>query len=381
MPPAENHRLRELAGLFLKLGLTAFGGPAAHISLMENEVVRRRQWLTHEEFLDLIGMVNLLPGPNSTELAIFIGYRRAGWRGLILGGVCFILPAALLVSAMAWAYVRYGRLPAVEGLFYGIKPVIIAVVVQALWKLGPVALKNRWLALVGAVAVTLSVVGVNPLVVLLGAGLGLAASQIRGGRAAGFFAPAPMARAGLPLLAVAGVVTPFKLGTLFWFFLKVGAVLFGSGYLLLAFLRADLVGHWHWLTENQLLDAVAVGQFTPGPVFTTATFIGYILGGPKAALAATVGIFLPSFLLVAVSGPLIPRLRSSRVMGAFMDGVNVASLALMAVVTWQLGRAALVDVPTGLLALAAGVLLLRYKMNSAWLVLGGGLIGWIISLK
>jgi len=381
MPPAENHRLRELAGLFLKLGLTAFGGPAAHISLMENEVVRRRQWLTHEEFLDLIGMVNLLPGPNSTELAIFIGYRRAAWRGLILGGVCFILPAALLVSAMAWAYVRYGRLPAVEGLFYGIKPVIIAVVVQALWKLGPVALKNRWLALVGAVAVTLSVVGVNPLVVLLGAGLGLAASQIRGGRAAGFFAPAPMARAGLPLLAVAGVVTPFKLGTLFWFFLKVGAVLFGSGYLLLAFLRADLVGHWHWLTENQLLDAVAVGQFTPGPVFTTATFIGYILGGPKAALAATVGIFLPSFLLVAVSGPLIPRLRSSRVMGAFMDGVNVASLALMAVVTWQLGRAALVDVPTGLLALAAGVLLLRYKMNSAWLVLGGGLIGWIISLK
>ena len=381
MPPAENHRLRELAGLFLKLGLTAFGGPAAHISLMENEVVRRRQWLTHEEFLDLIGMVNLLPGPNSTELAIFIGYRRAGWRGLILGGVCFILPAALLVSAMAWAYVRYGRLPAVEGLFYGIKPVIIAVVVQALWKLGPVALKNRWLALVGAVAVTLSVVGVNPLVVLLGAGMGLAASQIRGGRAAGFFAPAPMARAGLPLLAVAGVVTPFKLGTLFWFFLKVGAVLFGSGYLLLAFLRADLVGHWHWLTENQLLDAVAVGQFTPGPVFTTATFIGYILGGPKAALAATVGIFLPSFLLVAVSGPLIPRLRSSRVMGAFMDGVNVASLALMAVVTWQLGRAALVDVPTGLLALAAGVLLLRYKMNSAWLVLGGGLIGWIISLK
>ena len=381
MPPAENHRLRELAGLFLKLGLTAFGGPAAHISLMENEVVRRRQWLTHEEFLDLIGMVNLLPGPNSTELAIFIGYRRAAWRGLILGGVCFILPAALLVSAMAWAYVRYGRLPAVEGLFYGIKPVIIAVVVQALWKLGPVALKNRWLALVGAVAVTLSVVGVNPLVVLLGAGLGLAASQIRGGRAAGFFAPAPMARAGLPLLAVAGVVTPFKLGTLFWFFLKVGAVLFGSGYLLLAFLRADLVGHWHWLTENQLLDAVAVGQFTPGPVFTTATFIGYILGGPTAALAATVGIFLPSFLLVAVSGPLIPRLRSSRVMGAFMDGVNVASLALMAVVTWQLGRAALVDVPTGLLALAAGVLLLRYKMNSAWLVLGGGLIGWIISLK
>jgi len=381
MPPAENHRLRELAGLFLKLGLTAFGGPAAHISLMENEVVRRRQWLTHEEFLDLIGMVNLLPGPNSTELAIFIGYRRAAWRGLILGGVCFILPAALLVSAMAWAYVRYGRLPAVEGLFYGIKPVIIAVVVQALWKLGPVALKNRWLALVGAVAVTLSVVGVNPLVVLLGAGLGLAASQIRGGRAAGFFAPAPMARAGLPLLAVAGVVTPFKLGTLFWFFLKVGAVLFGSGYLLLAFLRADLVGHWHWLTENQLLDAVAVGQFTPGPVFTTATFIGYILGGPTAALAATVGIFLPSCLLVAVSGPLIPRLRSSRVMGAFMDGVNVASLALMAVVTWQLGRAALVDVPTGLLALAAGVLLLRYKMNSAWLVLGGGLIGWIISLK
>jgi chromate transporter len=381
MPSAKDHRLRELAVLFLKLGLTTFGGPAAHISMMENEVVRRRQWLTHAEYLDLIGMVNLLPGPNSTELAIFIGHRRAGWRGLILGGVCFILPAALIVTALAWAYVRFGKLPAVAGVFHGIKPVIIAVVVQALWKLGPVALKHQWLALVGVVAVTLNLLGVNPLVVLLGSGLVMAAYQARGRLQALVLPLHPLAGAGLPLAAVAGVVSPFKLGSLFLFFLKVGSVLFGSGYLLLAFLRTDLVGHWHWLTENQLLDAVAVGQFTPGPVFTTATFIGFILGGPQAALVATVGIFLPAFLLVAVSGPLIPRLRASRVMGAFLDGVNVASLALMGMVTWQLGRAALVDVLTVLMALVAGILLLRYKINSAWLVLAGGFIGWLLSLN
>jgi chromate transporter len=266
----------------------------------------------------------------------------------------------------------------VAELFHGIKPVIIAVVVQALCKLGPIAVKNRWLTLLAMAAITLSFCGVNPLVILFGSGLLVVLGRLRVRRPALLIVPSPMAGAGFPMMLAAGAVTPFKLGSLFLFFLKVGSVLFGSGYLLLAFLRTDLVGHWHWLTENQLLDAVAVGQFTPGPVFTTATFIGYILGGPSAALVATVAIFLPSFLLVAVSGPLIPRLRRSRVTGAFLDGVNVASLALMAVVTWQLGRAALVDGWTVSLAGLAGLLLLRYQINSTWLILAGGLVGWLL---
>lgn len=376
LPSPGRSQWRAVAGLFLKLGATAFGGPAAHIALMENEVVRRRQWLTHEEFLDLLGMVNLIPGPSSTELAIFIGYRQAGWRGLLLGGLCFILPAALIVSAIAWAYVRFGKLPQCEGIFYGVKPVIIAVVTQALWNLGPTAVKNGRLACLGGAAVGLSFLGVNPLLILFGAGALMAASRPpfhRAGKLMGTVMPT-----GLPLMAAASAGAPFKLGSLFLLFLKVGAVLFGSGYVLLAFLRTDLVEHRHWLTENQLLDAVAVGQFTPGPVFTTATFIGYLLGGPQAALVATLGIFLPSFCLVAMSGPLVPRLRKYPATGAFLDGVNVASLALMAVVAWQLGAAALVDGVTLAIVVIAIVLLLRYKINSAWLVLAGAAIGWLV---
>jgi len=346
--------LGELAWLFLKLGTIAFGGPAAHIGMMEDEVVRRRQWLSHEEFLDLLGATNLIPGPNSTEMAIHVGHKRAGWAGLIVAGSCFILPAFLIVMACAWAYVRYGKLPAAEGLLYGVKPVIIAVVVQALWGLGRKAIKNWWLAVLGVAAVTLSFAGVNELLVLFGIGV-------------------------LPMLGRVGkktlAVEPFSLLALLLFFLKVGSVLFGSGYVLLAFLRADLVERWHWLTEGQLLDAIAVGQVTPGPVFTTATFIGYILAGKTGAVVATVGIFLPAFVFVAISGPLVPRLRRSPVAGAFLDGVNVASLALMAVVTWQLGRAALVDPVTIGLAVVAAFLLLRYRLNSAWLVLGGAIVG------
>ena len=378
MSVPDNRRLLEVAGLFLKLGTTAFGGPAAHIALMENEVVRRRQWLTREEFLDLLGLVNLIPGPNSTELAIFIGYRRAGWRGLLLGGACFILPAALIVTGIAWAYVKFGKLPQVEGIFYGIKPIIIAVVLQALWNLGPAAIKNRLVAIVGVGALTLNILGVNPLVVLFGAGVMLAANQASRQRKGMLFSLTPVLGTGLPILATTGPAAPFNLGGLFLFFLKVGTVLFGSGYVLMAFLRTDLVERWHWLTENQLLDAIAVGQFTPGPVFTTATFIGYILGGPTAALVATLGIFLPSFLLVAISGPFLPRLRQSPVLGAFLDGVNVASFALLAVVAWQLGTAALVDGLTVTLAGMAFCILLRYKLNSAWLVLAGAVIGWLV---
>ena len=369
--------LLDVAGLFLKLGTTAFGGPASHIALMEQEAVVRRGWLSREEFLDLLGVANLLPGPTSTELAIMIGYRRAGWIGLVLAGVCFIVPAAVMVSAIAWAYLKFGKLPEIRGLLYGIKPVIIAVVVQALWHLGRTAVKTWMLGVVGVGAAALSYFGVNPLLVLLLIGVLMMATRLRTQPQGATACVAPLLgmTSAAPLAAATATVTPFSLWALALFFLKVGFVLFGSGYVLLAFLRADLVEHWHWLTENQLLDAVAVGQFTPGPVFTAATFIGYILGGPKAALLATVAIFLPSFVLVAVSRPLAPRLRKSPPAGAFLDGVNVASLALMAVVAWQLGQAALVDWLTRGLAVAATVWLLFYRVNSTWLILGGAALG------
>ncbi|HXG46931.1 MAG TPA: chromate efflux transporter [Methylomirabilota bacterium] len=371
----------EIACLFLKLGLTAFGGPAAHIAMMEDEVVRRRQWLTREEFLDLLGATQLIPEPNSTEMAILVGHRRAGWAGLVVAGVCFILPAALIVTVIAWAYIAFGRLPPAEGLLYGVKPVIIAVVLQALWGLGRSALKTQPLVALGILAAAASFWGGNELVILFGGGLlAVVIGRFLSPGAAGGTAPLLAVGNTVPLAAVAPAAVvaaaPFGLWPLFLFFLKVGSVLFGSGYVLLAFLRADLVDRWQWLTEAQLVDAIAVGQFTPGPVFTTATFIGYLLAGLPGATVATVGIFLPAFVFVALSGPLIPRLRRSPVAGAFLDGVNVASLALMAVVTWQLGRVALIDPLTTVLALLSAVLLFGWRVNSAWLVLSGALAGW-----
>jgi chromate transporter len=378
----------ELAGVFLRLGTTAFGGPAAHIAMMEQEFVRRRGWLTREEFLDLLGAVNLIPGPNSTEMAIFIGYRQAGWMGWLLAGCCFILPAMVLVGALAWVYLKFGSLPQTAGILYGVEPVIIAIIVQALWGLGRAAMKTTLLAVIAVAAVAFDFLGVNVLAILFGCGvltaLIHAGQRLRKDKLA-CLVPMLGGLSGLPLLTVAGAsaaspVLPFSLLTLFLVFLRIGAVLFGSGYVLLAFLRTDLVEHRHWLTESQLLDAVAVGQMTPGPVFTTATFIGYLLGGPWAALVATVGIFLPAFVLVAISRPLIPRLRASPVAGAFLDGVNVASLALMTVVAWQLGHAAIRDWLTAVLALASAALLLRFRLNSAWLVLGGAAVGWLASV-
>jgi len=387
-PPAipERHRLTELATLFLKLGATAFGGPAAHIAIMEDEVVRRRQWLTHEEFLDLLGATNLIPGPNSTEMAIHIGHRRAGWPGLLVAGSCFILPAALIVTAIAWAYVRFGQLPKAEGLLYGAKPVIIAVVLQALWDLGRSALKTKPLAILGMLATTLSLLGFNELVILFGAGLLVVAARSSfkqlqpPGKVTSLLAAMPGFPIAVTAALPAAMATPFGVWPMFLFFLKVGSVLFGSGYVLLAFLRADLVDRWGWLTEGQLLDAIAVGQFTPGPVFTTATFIGYVLAGVPGATVATIGIFLPAFFFVAISGPLVPRLRRSPFAGAFLDGVNVASLALMAAVTWQLAQVALTDWIGVLLASISGVLLFRFRVNSAWLVLGGAVVGLLACL-
>lgn len=369
--------LGTLAALFLRLGFTAFGGPAAHIAMMRDEVVARRKWLTEEEFLDLLGATNLIPGPNSTEMAIHIGRRRGGWPGLVIAGACFIVPAMLIVLGCAWAYARFGTLPTAEGILYGIKPVIIAIVAQALWGLGKSALKTPLLTALAGGCAALNFAGVGEVPLLFAAGAFMAGARwMRGarGRAQGIL-PAPLLLAAAPGAGAAAGVVPFSLWPLFLFFLKVGSVLYGSGYVLLAFLESDLVERFGWLTETQLLDAVAVGQFTPGPVFTTATFIGYVLGGMPAALIATAGIFLPSFIFVAVSGPLIPRIRRSPLAGAFLDGVNAAALALMAVVTWQLGQAALVDWLAAALLAASLILLLRWRVNSTWLVLGGGLAG------
>ena len=359
--------------LFLKLGMIAFGGPAAHIAMMHDEVVKRRKWLSDQEFLDLVGATNLIPGPNSTEMAIHIGFLRAGWRGLITGGACFIVPAMLIVLLFAWVYVRFGTTPQAEWLLYGIKPVVIAIIAQALWSIGRKAVKGPLTAAVAVIVMVLYFVGINEIALLFTAGLivMLILNYRRlSGRALGAFM-IPVSGAGI----LSQVPIPFNLPWLFLVFLKIGAVLYGSGYVLLAFLRADFVVRLGWLTDQQLLDAIAIGQVTPGPVFTTATFIGYILGGIPGALLATLAIFLPSFIFVAVSNPLIPRIRNSAWASGLLDGVNVASLGLMAAVTWQLGRASLTGPLTILIALGSFVLLIWFKVNSTWLIVGGGLIG------
>ena len=369
--------LRDVALVFLKLGTTAFGGPAVHIAMMEDEVVRRRRWLTREEFLDYLGATNLIPGPNSTELAIHIGRARGGWPGLMVAGLAFILPATLIVGLIAWAYVRYGTVPEAGAILYGIKPVVLAIVAQALWSLGRTALKTTTLAVLGAAAVVAAAAGIHELLILAAA----AAIMMAGVAARHVAAAVPLFiadAAGLSAQAFAAGAPPsFGLWPLFLVFAKAGGLLFGSGYVLLAFLRADLVERLHWLTEFQLLDAIAIGQITPGPVFTTATFIGYLLGGPAGAAVATVGIFLPAFVFVALSGPLVSRLRRSAVAAAALDGVNVASLALMAVVSWHLGRAALLDPLSIGVAIASLAALVQWRVNSAWLIAAGAAVGWL----
>jgi chromate transporter len=370
-------RLRDVATLFLKLGTIGFGGPAAHIAMTHDEVVVRRHWFDDRQYADMIAMSNLIPGPNSTEVAMHVGRERAGGRGLALAGVCFILPAALLMLGFAWAYERYGAEPQAEWLLYGVKPVVIALIVQAIWLLGRATLRGALVPAVGAVALVAAFVGVPELLVLVGAGLvvavGRAGARLRG---TGVVAP-------LPLLAWlggsgSGAAASVGLVPLFFQFLWIGSVLFGSGYVLVAFLQGQLVDARGWLTEQQLLDAVAIGQVTPGPLFTTATFIGYLLAGVPGAVVATVGIFLPGFVLVALTGPLIPHLRRSPVFGAFLDGVVAGSLALMVWVAWVLGRDAIVDGWTVALALVSALLLLRWRVNATWLVLGGAVAGLVI---
>lgn len=373
MPTRAPGRLGEVARVFLWLGLTAFGGPAAHIGIMREEFVRQRGWVDDQHFLDLLGATNLIPGPNSTEMAIHLGFVGAGWRGLIVAGVCFILPAVLIVIVLAALYVQYGTTPAANWLLYGIKPVVLAIVAHALYGLARTAVKGWLTGIVGATVLVLALFGLSELVLLFVGGLVvMVLANLRRLRVAPALALPVFA---LPSLLLQSAVVPFSLAQLFWNFLKIGSVLYGSGYVLLAFLRADFVERLGWLTDQQLLDAVAIGQVTPGPLFTTATFIGYILGGVPGAVIATVGIFLPAFVFVAISNPLLPRIRQSLWAGALLDGVNVASLGLMAAVTVVLAQAALIDPVTIMVALVALALLIRYKLNSMWLVFAGALIG------
>lgn len=375
--------LAEVAGLFTRLSLTAFGGPAAHIAMMEDEVVRRRGWITREEFLDRLGAASLIPGPTSTEIVIYLGYLRAGWPGLIVAGICFIVPAAVMVAGFAWAYVRFGGLPQSQRFLYGLKPVVIAMIAQALWKLCRTAVKTRFLGLAGMASAGAAAAGAGALIVLAGAGVVAGIHEWWTSRRRERQPPVVLLLIAAAALAVqfAAFAAPSAqpraagLRAVFLYFVKIGSVLYGSGYVLLAFLQQDLVVRWHWLTSRQLLDAVAAGQITPGPLFTTATFIGYLLQGIPGAAVATAGIFVPAFVLCAVSGPVMPWLRKSRLAGAFLDGVNVASLALMALVTWELARTALVDALTIVTALVSAVLLLRYRVHTGWLILGGVLWG------
>jgi chromate transporter len=377
-PLQQQRRLRELAIVFLKLGTIAFGGPAAHIAMMDDEVVKRRQWMSREKLLDLLSITSLIPGPNSTELAIHIGYERAGWRGLLTAGVCFIAPAMLMVWALAAIYVRYRTLPEVGWLLYGVQPVILAIVLQALWKLGKTAIKDRPTAIAGVVVIALYFLGANEIALLLLAGLLVMLIRWQQGTIA-LLIPGSLQLSG-SLSQVREVPTPTgDWFSVFLIFLKIGSVLYGSGYVLLAFLQRELVERSQWLTSQQLLDAIAIGQVTPGPVFTTATFVGYLLAGNAGAIAGTVGIFLPAFLLVAIVNPWVPKLRQSAWTSGFLNGVNAASLGLMAAVLWELGQSALIDGLTIALAILSAIAIFRFQVNSVWLILAGGLTGYLWS--
>ncbi len=381
------NRLAEVASLFLWLGFTAFGGPVAHIAMMREEIVRRRKWVSDERFVDLISIVNLIPGPNSTELAIYLGYLRAGWLGLIVAGICFIGPAMLIVLVLAWLYVRFGSLPQITWLFYGIKPVVIAIVAQALIGLCRTTLKSVLSVSLAVLVLILYLSGINNLLLLVGCGLVFAVVRGIEKRSSQrevmslalpvFLLYTQSVWQTLTTVGFAASETPVTLPVLFLTFLKIGAVLYGSGYTILAFLRPEFVLSLHWLTDRQLLDAVSIGQLTPGPVFTTATFIGYILAGWQGALLATLAIFLPSFVFVAIIHPLANRLRRSPWTAMILNGINIAALALIAGVLIQLGQNALIDIVTWGIAVVALAILLRFKINSAWLIAGGAVIGVI----
>lgn len=370
------NNLSDVTRLALKLGITAFGGPAAHIAMLRQDVVERFGWLSEQRFLDLLGITNLIPGPNSTEMVMHIGQERAGTKGLVAAGAAFITPAALITLFFAWLYVEFGTTSQGEWVLLGVKPVVLAVVASAIWNLGKTAIKSLWLGLIGATVLVLYLLGISELVLLFaGALVAYAVFAVRRGMApptVGIVAPWLV----FPALARLAIdpSTPYSIGQLFLTFLKIGSVLYGSGYVLLAFIEGDFVNRLGWLTNQQLLDAVAVGQFTPGPVFTTATFVGYVVGGVPGAIVATFGIFLPAFLFVALAHRFLNRIMNASWTRPLLDGVNVAALGLMAAVGISLARDAVFDWFTALLFAAALMLLLRYRVNSALLVLGGAIV-------
>jgi len=388
-------KLLELAKLFLKLGVIGFGGPAVHIGMMEDEIVTRRKWMSREHFLDLVGATNLIPGPNSTEMTMHVGYHQAGLAGMVVAGSCFIVPAVLITGFFAWMYAAYGEIPQVAPFLYGIKPAVIVIILNALWKLGQKALKGWKLGIIGAAVLILSLAGINEVFAIFAGGiLGMLWIHLteKGMKNSGqsknrsFFPflafPGVSFNQLFPAVLAGGVAAQnFSLLKLFLVFLKVGAVLFGSGYVLIAFLEGDLVHNLRWLSEQQLLDAIAVGQFTPGPILSTSTFIGYQIAGIWGAVVATLGIFLPSFFFVAISNPFIPKLRKSKWTSAFLDAVNVSAVGLMAAVVLKLGYATLVGWQSLVIALAATAAVLSLKkLNSAWLVLGGMVFGYLLTL-
>jgi chromate transporter len=370
------NRLGEIAAAFLKLGFVAFGGAVAHIAMMEEEFVRRRGWLSREDFVDRVGAVNLLPGPSSTEMAIYLGQLRGGLPGLLIAGAAFILPSALMMCVMAWAYVRYGALPQIAGVLWGVKPVVVVLIAQAVWSLGKTVLKSRELMVIAAIVLGLAAVKVSTLPLLIGTGVAwIAANRFGAKPTAGTLVTVATAAAGGTATVVAATTTGVLL-----YFLKIGTLLFGSGYVLLAVLREDLVTKMHWLSETQLLDGIAVSQATPGPFFTVATFLGYVLSGWRGAGLATLGMFVPAFTYVAVTANVLPRLRKSPTASVFLDGVNAAAVALMAFVGFQFARAAVITPLAGVIAVASAALAFRFKVNSAWLVLGGAVTGLLVRL-
>lgn len=371
----KKHNLREVAQFFLRLGFTAFGGPAVHIAMMREEAVVKRKWMSEQHFLDLVGATNLIPGPNSTEMAIHIGRERAGWRGLLIGGLCFIMPAVLITLCFAWLYKTYGSVPAVQPFIYGIKPAIIAVIIAAIYPLALKSLQTVELGIIGLICLALCFAGISQIIILFGAGLvAMAMALIR-------LKKTNTLHSFLPLAILQthqnGFFSPANIG-LFLSFLKIGAILYGSGYVLFAFLDTELVSRGI-ISHQQLIDAIAVGQFTPGPVFSSVTFIGYQVNGISGAVVSTIGIFLPSFLFVAFLNPLVRKMRGSKVFGAFLNAVNVASIALIVFVCYQLGKNSIIDWRTILIAAGSAAVLFRFrKINSAFIILGGAAAGYLL---
>lgn len=370
------NRLGEIAAAFLRLGFIAFGGAVAHIAIMEEEFVRRRKWLSREEFVDRVGAVNLLPGPSSTEMTIYLGYVRGGFAGLVVAGASFILPSALMMVTFAWIYLRYGSLPQIAGVLWGVKPVVVVLIAQAVWSLGKTVLNSRELMVIAAIVLGLAAKKVSTLPLLIGTGVAWIVADRFGQKAGGSQAAiGAVSGAGTAVTVVTAAAA--TIGGVFFYFLKIGALLFGSGYVLLAVLREDLVTRLHWVSESQLMDAVALSQATPGPFFTVATFLGYVLSGWKGAWLATVGMFVPAFVYVAATANFLPRLRKSPTASAFLDGVNTAAVALMAFVGFQFARQSVMSPLAAAIAVASAVLAFRYKVNSAWLILGGAVVGLV----